>query len=280
MPQSANRMQIGYVSWKHWHSPKNHLLGLAVVQAYLFYLEILTAPEALQYIDVTPEEAKKALYSMLDFVQHLSTQGLKYDPHRKKFRLDVLLWTVHMTDTRDRARRRIARSVDNALGRAGHPQLENSVEPGVMSKALYSHALGDLNLGTSLVGDLDTLTQHLLKSFDKTHSNAGKKCKWCNLKCYTYCALCPGMPPLHFFCNRGAAERKLCAIHYHNSQSYGLVREDATAGVSLPVRDWAEATEAHMALHSEKITAICQELQDDEEEEAAQDDDSIEVHHI
>jgi hypothetical protein len=90
------------------------------------------------------------------------------------------------------------------------------------------------------------------------------------------------LPPLHFFCShRGAAERKLCAIHHHNSQSYGLAQEDATA-VRLPVRDWAEATEAHMlAMHLEKITAICQqELQDDEEEEAAQDDGSIEVHHI
>jgi hypothetical protein len=177
---AINRMQIGYISWKYWHSPKNHLLGLAVVQAYSFYLEILMAPEALQYF----EEAKKALYSMKDFVQHLSTQGLKYDPRRKKFRLDVLLWTVHMTDSRERARRRRARSVDNALGRApGRPRLENSAEPpGVMSKALYSRALGDLNLGTRLVGDLNTLTQHL-KSFDKTHSNAGKKwCKkWCNL---------------------------------------------------------------------------------------------------
>jgi hypothetical protein len=116
-----------------------------------------------------------------------------------------------------------------------------------MSKDLCRNAVADPTLGTRLVGDLDTLTNHL-RSFEKLNSNSGTMCKWCNLGCYARCTLCPGMPALYFFCNLGAAEEKLCAIHYHNRQEFGLAQEDAIT-MRLQVCEWMEAAVTHMALH-------------------------------
>lgn len=36
---------IGYRSWKYWHAAKNHIMALAVITAYDFYLECCNEPQ-------------------------------------------------------------------------------------------------------------------------------------------------------------------------------------------------------------------------------------------
>lgn len=80
---AVKTQKIGYVSWKYWHSAKNHGLALANVMAYSFYKEVMTREEALEYFGVSPEEAKESFMTFSEFLQTMSTQGLQYHPMQR-----------------------------------------------------------------------------------------------------------------------------------------------------------------------------------------------------
>lgn len=120
----------------------------------------------------------------------------------------------------------------------------------------------DKSIKKRLVGDLDCITVHL-NSIRNMHSRNGKLCRWCGILAFTFCDRCPDKPALHLYTTKGAAKGKGCALHYHNSQCYGLGRCDA-ATVKLPLKQWREPTKRKMQLHSDAIDQMCKEIAEED----------------
>ena len=79
------RCHIQYISWKYWHSNKQHSDAATIVTAYDFYRELATEEQALSYFGCSEEELKDKILSFRDFKAQLSRQMLLYDPRKRAY---------------------------------------------------------------------------------------------------------------------------------------------------------------------------------------------------
>ena len=69
--------RLKYRSWKYWHSPMLHAMGLAIIIAYDMYLELSEGKLASEW--------KTLPCDLWTFCNKLSKQMLQYDPLRREY---------------------------------------------------------------------------------------------------------------------------------------------------------------------------------------------------
>jgi hypothetical protein len=112
-----------------------------------------------------------------------------------------------------------------------------------VTKRIIKEAMKDRVIQKRLLGDLDVITSHL-DAMTTMQSRNGKVCRWCSVVAFTYCSKCSDKPALHFYTTKGASKGKGCALHYHNTNFFGLAKADAV-GISLPIKQWREPSKRH-----------------------------------
>jgi hypothetical protein len=275
---AVKTQQIGYISWKYWHSAKNHGLAVANVMAYSFYKEVMTEPKALEYFGITPSEAENAFMPFAEFMQVMSNQGLLYHPLQRRLPLDSLLrvntqqgWGRSTSKRSNDLLTEEDHDVESLLEassticnrRRGRPNLTEVEVPGRVTKRIFKEAMKGRVIQKRLLGDITTR----LDSMTAMQSRNGKVCRWCGVVAFTYCSKCSDKPALHFYTTKGASKGKGCALHYHNTNCFGLAKADAV-GVSLPIKQWREPSKRTMALHSDYMGTLCKEVRDEDETQA------------
>jgi len=91
--------KLFYVSWKYWHSPKNHALALTIVTAYDIYLELCKGKLDKNWRVTQP-------VSFFTFRDILSTQMCTYDPTKQLYPGDERMRAVTQSNLKTRKRKK------------------------------------------------------------------------------------------------------------------------------------------------------------------------------
>lgn len=219
---------IFYLSWKYWHSPKNHGLALAEAVAYDIYLEVCEGK-------LDPDWKVEKPVSSWEFRNRLSIQQLKYDPKHMKypgdeqFRANTALPRAKRMDRPDKK------------GNVTRTQLKPLIE-------------GDSTRGC---GDLDKLCNHLnnIVSIPK-----GRACTWCGGRAYHACGICKGSDgkPLALHVTRRKSDKAVehCFFNYHNDNCIGLSKDDCQQLKRRKKSDWSEPDAKEIKLNGEHIKEL------------------------
>ena len=84
---------LKYRSWKYWHSPMLHSIGLAIVIAYDMYLELSEGKLASEW--------KTLPCDFWTFRDKLSKQMLQYDPLHREYKGDAGMRVCTVQRVRD-----------------------------------------------------------------------------------------------------------------------------------------------------------------------------------
>jgi Pyruvate/2-oxoacid:ferredoxin oxidoreductase delta subunit len=200
-------------SWKYWHSPMVHAMGLGVVTCYDMYLEVCEGK-----LDGFPKV--KHPMSLKDFQSKLGLALLSYHPKNRILKGDEKLRQYTQVPKQHRP--------PETPRKRSHED--------IVSKEAY---LAEKNRQTKgkkarFCPDGNCLIYHMNY---RTQLANPKNCGVCNKPCYTACGLCFGSDkkplPLHFPNNRSKTSDGNCVVMYHSKYYFGLCAKD------LPVRGWA-----------------------------------------
>ena len=205
-----------YVSWKYWHSPKNHALSLAIVTAYDIYLEICEGK-------IDPNYRLQSPVSFFTFRDVLSKQMCQYNPVHQLYPGDEKMRAVTQLHIKKRKRS----SVSN----------NNSTEKyadgtGKITREQYM----DVRRRQQRFCTMESYGKHLASIVTHKHP---ARCAVCSAKAYKKCGIC-GVT-LHNGETRGEAKGKQCFIQWHDESLCGLHFGDR-ALVGVGANDWKEPT--------------------------------------
>jgi len=238
-------------SWKYWHSPMVHAMGLGVVTCYDMYLEVCEGK-----LDGFPRV--KNPMSLKDFQSKLGLALLSYHPKNKKV----------MGDEKLRQYTQVAKAQRPAQPRKRTHEDIVSQEAYLFEKGRQPNAKR-----ARFCEDANCLIYHLNNQV--TLANP-KNCGVCNKPTYTACGLCNGSDrkpiPLHFPNNRSKSSDGNCVVIYHDKYYFGLCAAD------LPVRGWAKKDwkAPTQAVYNANKRAIQQYENPTEDNAAAADDEEEE----
>jgi hypothetical protein len=208
--------KLFYVSWKYWHSPKNHALSLAIVTAYDMYLEITEGA-------INPAYANKDPVSFFTFRDILSKQMTAYDPRKQLYPGDEKLRVVTQLNKKKRKAmmsKAVAYNKDNECNENGSVSYCQFVETKRQKRFC----------------DLNSYTEHLMSI--ESHKHAAK-CMVCSEITYKRCALC-GVS-LHNMDSRGKGKGRNCFLEWHDVNNFGLCFGDRKL-VGVKTSDWKPPT--------------------------------------
>ena len=210
----VKKCNIGYTSWKYWHSAKNHALAIGVVVAYDMYCEVLQ--EAYSQWGLTEEVASSTLLDFHSFRMRLSTQGLLYDPKDCMYPGDK-----HMRANTQMSKKR--RSKQPIVTRTPKRNATSAAATALVTPQEIKDETK--NISTRLCGDLTKLCRHLdsLQGTNQGYKHGGD-CAYCGEKSFTRCGLC-GVA-LHHRPKNGLHIGKDCFMHYHNTLHFGMAYDD------------------------------------------------------
>eukprot|EP00536_Pseudo-nitzschia_multiseries_P008881 jgi/Psemu1/21713/gm1.21713_g len=195
---SISRANIGYKSWKYYHSAVNHAEALSIAASYDVYKELT---------DV--------------FRQKLAEQMLHYDPKNQLYPADILLCenTQMSKHQRSRADRRRCCSYT-----ANHGLVLNyhSLETVFEFKGAGSFCFSSIKMG-----------RHL-GSFKSTKWHSVRLCYACGKACYYMCAKCKDGKFNIALCPVKDGNR--CFQQYHNHRFYGLLKGDVKPRAGCKIR--------------------------------------------
>ena len=204
----VKQLNLFYVSWKYWHSPMRHWMGIAAVTAYSMYQECADG-------ELDPTWKLQKQLSFWEFTDKLASGLLAYTPTERKYPGD--------------SKMRISTS-QHKRRRSGGPAAASESVGGVtiMHKTTL---LANCDSGR-LLGQFDQLYSH----FDTVNLGHGfaRKCAVCGDDCYSECAHpdCASNGkgvPLHFFERKGNFQLRPCFVQYHDTTFCGLARCDYTS---------------------------------------------------
>ena len=197
------------VSWKYWHSPKNHCLAMVVVTAYDMYCEVTR--EAYTKFGLSVEEAKKCRLEFHEFREQLSLQGLNYNPINKMYPGDKLM-RVNTSKPKN-----TVGGIDSAKKSNNRPKKTSK------AKDVTIEQLMDCKKGarTRLCGDLTKYSSHV-KSEERVSNMV---CVFCGEMAYTKCGICNAA--LHNNPSSGKCKGRMCFLDYHSDVCFGLAKNDS-----------------------------------------------------
>ena len=183
---------IGYKTWKYWHSGMNHAFAFGVVSAHDMYLEVASGV-------LNPAWKVNKPMSLHKFIMRLSEQMMAYDAANAALPSDTAInaytkLTQQQRVARENQQQRRKRTAEDA-GLVTLEQLEEAcTEPATKD-------------GTAprLCADISTCRKHQKSS---SKYEGGKMCKVCGEKAYTICGMCGAA--LH--CKR----EDTCFLDYHD----------------------------------------------------------------
>jgi len=202
MDHLIQNCNMGYRSWKYWHSAMIHGKAMAVVVAYDIYLECCTG-------NLTPGWKTKAV-SFYRFREILARQMLHYSPTDRKYPGDE---AMRACTQQNQKKRRLTMS-------------SSSIPSTVSSQYKTSTGVDREHLEQAeprLCGFLDDLLHHE-RSIVALKGKSHHVCHCCGHPAYHICTACPGNPALHIRATKGRPNS--CFLHYHNTSSFGLWKED------------------------------------------------------
>ena len=94
MDHLIKNYRLKYRSWKYWHSPMLHAMGMVIVIAYDMYLEVSEGKLASEW--------KTLPYDFWTFRDKLSKQMLQYDPLHREYKGDAGMRVCTTQRVRDR----------------------------------------------------------------------------------------------------------------------------------------------------------------------------------
>lgn len=219
---------IFYLSWKYWHSPKNHALALAEAIAYDIYLEVCEG-------NLDPEWKVEKPVSSWEFRNRLSIQQLKYDPKEMKY----------PGDEQFRANTSLPR-----MQRKERPDRQGNITRTQLAPLIA----GDSSRGC---GDLDKLCHHVdsIVSLPK-----GRACTWCGEKAYHACGICRGNDgkPIAVHVTRRKSDKTLdpCFFNFHNDNCIGLSKDDSQKLKRRKKSAWSEPDNTEKTLNRDHIKEL------------------------
>ena len=168
--------RLKYRSWKYWHSPMLHGMGLAIVVAYDMYLELSE--------DVISTERKCDPVDFWTFRETLSMQMLKYNPTQRKYPGDAQMRVCTQQRRNNRADN-VEDGSPTARSR-GRPSRDSNKRKKIVEE--YKTAKKCRGESSRLCGNLQQLKKHIKTA---VHSMKHPKiCVVCGGSAYSMCTIC------------------------------------------------------------------------------------------
>ncbi len=192
-------LRLFYISWKYWHSAKNHGFNWSVKVAYDFYLEVCEGKLNESWKIDKPMDSHT-------FQTTCALQMIRYDPKNNRYPGDDKFRVVTKMMKKDRVLYG-SQVCDYELCK------ECNIESGITICTLKRETRGVKTRGC---GDLTKLCKH----FDSMKKIMRRKCAWCGENTYWGCSKCVGDDgkeiPLH------NSVEKNCFLMYHNTLNLGM----------------------------------------------------------
>ena len=201
---------IKYVTWKYWHAPMLHGLGMAVTAAYDMYSECCDG-----LLDPEWKVEMKDRMSNSNWRLKASEQMLKYNPAKNGYPGDTTFraFSKRPKRMREEERRSGATVTKKSNYKPDGLTLEN------FKRAKRSTRL----LRPRLCGDLADLREHFLSI---GRSSRVGRCEVCNEPTLWRCGLCDKrMCAL----TKGKFKGTGCALKFHDDAFFGLTKSDDRA---------------------------------------------------
>ena len=242
--------KLFYQSWKYWHSPKNHALGLAIVTAYDIYLEVMenTSPNF--------NPTNQLPVSFFQFRDILSKQMLSYDPIHQHYPGDSQMRIV--------TSKPIAKRTDLNGIIQGKEKDKNGESIAFNKKTKELRLTRSKNKKVTkrqfqstfreskrFCQDVNSFGRHL-KSVQKHNHPA--KCAVCGLKAYKKCGVC-GVA-LHNLEQRGEAKGKNCFVDFHDKYCFGVCFEDRFLLNGVSKSNWKPPTNQQREANKKHIQSF------------------------
>ena len=222
---------LGYCSWKYWHSPVNHAKGLAIATAYDIYLEVCEG-------GLDPAWKVEHPCDFFTFRDILSKQACQYDPRMQKYPGDEKMRCVTQLSKK--------RRVETLSTAQKHVPPESGDGTGRVTYDQYKQAKQN---STRFCLDLTSYGPHLQRI---TSSKSPAKCVVCGILAYKRCNECnknnnnnnSGVP-IHCMDKKGAGKDMNYHIIWHDSSYFGLCYADRNL-VGKTTTSWERWTQTEL----------------------------------